>query len=46
MKKRNVKKDTLVFMGGDCIFKALDFLLKFKGEERKVNNKIVEHNPQ
>ena len=27
------KKDTSVFDGGNCISNALDFLLKFKGEE-------------
>ena len=33
-------------MGADCIGNALDFCLKLKGEERKVNNKIVEYNLQ
>ena len=46
MKLKNVKKDTLVFDGDNCVGKALDFLLKFKGEERKVKNKIVEYNLQ
>ena len=37
------KNVTSVFVGDDCITKALDFLLKFKGEEQKtVINKIVE----
>ena len=42
------RKDTIVFDGDDCIEKALDYLLKLKGEERKVNNnnKIVEYNLQ
>ena len=40
------KKDTSVFGGDNCINKALDFLLKLKGEERKVKNKIVEYNLQ
>ena len=40
------KNDTFVFDGDDCILKALDFSFKFKGEERKVNNKIVEYNLQ
>ena len=40
------KKETFVFNGDDCVTKALDFLLKFKGEERKVKNKIVENNLQ
>ena len=38
--------DTIAFMGDDCINNALDYLLKLKGEERKVNNKIVEYNLQ
>ena len=42
----NCRKDTIVFDGDDCIEKALDYLLKLKGEERKVNNKIVEYNLQ
>ena len=40
------KKDTIAFMGDDCINNALDYLLKLKGDERKVNNKIVEYNLQ
>ena len=36
-------KNTLVFDGGNCVSNALDFFLKFKGEERKVINKIVEY---
>ena len=39
-------KDTIAFSGDDCINNALDYLLKLKGEERKVNNKIVEYNLQ
>ena len=38
--------DTIVFSGDNCIGNALDFLLKLKGEERKVNNKIVVYNLQ
>ena len=38
--------DTIAFSGDNCINNALDYLLKFKGEERKVNNKIVEFNLQ
>ena len=30
------KRDTYAFDGGKCVSNALDFLLKFKGEERKV----------
>ena len=30
------KNDTLVYVGDDCITKALDFLLKFKRKERKT----------
>ena len=41
------KKDTIAFMGDDCINNALDYCLKLKGEERKtINNKIVENNLQ
>ena len=39
-------KDTTVFSGEECINNALDYLLKLKGEERKVKNKIVEYNLQ
>ena len=41
-----IKKDTLLFENDDCSTKALDFLIKFKGQERKVKNKIVEYNLQ
>ena len=40
------KKDTIAFMGDDCINNALDYCLKLKGRERKVKNKIVEYNLQ
>ena len=40
------RKETLVFVGDDCITKALDYLLIFKGDERKVKNKNVLHNLQ
>ena len=33
-------------MGDNCIGGALDLLLKFKGEERKINNKNVEYTLQ
>ena len=36
--------DTIAFAGDNCIGNALDFLLKFKGDERKVKNRIVEYN--
>ena len=39
-------KDTIAFMGDNCINDALDYCLKFKGEERKIKNKIVEYNLQ
>ena len=43
----NVKKDTFVFDGSNCISNALNFLLKFKGEPRKtITNKTVENNLQ
>ena len=38
--------DSIAFSGDNCINNALDYLLKLKGEERKVNNKIVEYNLQ
>ena len=40
------KKDTLVLEDDDCITKSSDFCLKFKGEKRKIKNKIVEFNLQ
>ena len=39
-------KDTIAFAGDNCINNALDYLLKIKGEERKVKNKVVEYNLQ
>ena len=38
--------DTKAFMGDDCIDIALDYLLKLKGEERKVKNKILAYEIQ
>ena len=38
--------DTIAFSGDNCINNALDYLLKLKGEERRVSNKIVEYNLQ
>ena len=35
-----------MFEEEDCFTKALDFLLKFKGEERLVKNGIVEYTLQ
>ena len=43
---QNSINDTLAFSGDDCINNALDYLLKLKGEERKVKNKIVDYNLQ
>ena len=37
---------TLVFDGDDCIIKALNFFLKFKGGERNVKNQTLENNLQ
>ena len=45
-KLRRSIEDTIVFAGDNCFGNALDFCLKFKGEERKVKNKIVEYNLQ
>ena len=36
--------DCVVFKGTDCINEMLDHDLSFKGEPKKVNNKIVEYN--
>ena len=38
--------DTIPFAGENCIKNALDFLLKLKGEERKVKHKTAEYNLQ
>ena len=38
--------DTIASSGDDCINNALNYLFKLKGEERKVNKKIVEYNLQ
>ena len=40
------RNDTCVFDGDDCIVKALDFYINFKGEELKVKNRNVEYNLQ
>ena len=34
--------DCVVFKGTDCIIDMLDHILSFKGEPKKVKNKIVE----
>ena len=34
----------IVFKGSDCINETLDHISEFKGEAKKVNNKIVEYN--
>ena len=36
--------DCVVFKGIDCINEMLDYVLSFKGEPKKVKNKIVEYN--
>ena len=36
--------DCVVFKGTGCIKEMLDHALSFKGEPKKVNNKIVEYN--
>ena len=38
--------DTIAFSGDNCINNALDYLLKLKGEERKVNHEIIKYNLQ
>ena len=38
--------DTIAFSGDNCIKNVLDYLIKLKGEERKIINKIVEYNLQ
>ena len=40
------KNDTFLFVGDDCITKALDFLSRYEGEERKKKSKMVEYNSQ
>ena len=40
------EKDSMVCYGDKCFTKKLDFLLKLKGEEGKVDNKIVENSLQ
>ena len=40
------KKVTIAFDGDNCVTNALDFCLKLKREERKLKNKLVEHNLQ
>ena len=40
------KKDTTVYDEQDCFTKALYFVLKIEGEERKYKNRIVEYNLQ
>ena len=39
-------KDTLSFEGDICFGNSLDFLLNFKGDERKVKNKVVDYSIQ
>ena len=39
-------KDTLSFVGDNCVGNAIDSLKNFKGEKRKSKNKIVEYNLQ
>ena len=41
---RKCLNDCVVFKGTDCIYKMLDHVLSFKGEPKKVNNRIVEYN--
>ena len=36
--------DCIVFKGTDCINEMLDHVLSFKGEPKKVKNKLVEYN--
>ena len=41
------KKDTIAFAGDNCVEKALDFCLKFRGDEYKdKKGKVVEYNLQ
>ena len=37
------KNDTIVYTGTDCINQMLDYIITFKGEPKKVDNKIVEY---
>ena len=36
--------DCVIFKGTDCVNEMLDNVLSFKGEPKKVKNKIVEYN--
>ena len=38
--------DTIAFAGDICIDKALDFCLKLKGEEKKLNGRLIEYDLQ
>ena len=46
MKKIDVKKENFVFVGGKCIGNASDYLVKLKGDEKKIKHKIVDCNLQ
>ena len=41
---RKCLKDCIVFKGLDNINQMLDYILQFKGEPKKINNKIVKYN--
>ena len=41
---QNCLNDCVVFKGSDCIHEMLDHVLSFKRENKKVNNKDIEHN--
>ena len=41
---RNVLNDCIVLKGLDNINKMLDYVLQFKGEPKRINNKIVKYN--
>ena len=36
------EKDTIVFNRDNCITKMLDYLLKLKGDEKKLGHRAVE----
>ena len=36
--------DCVVFKGTDCIFEMVGHVLSFKGDPKKIKNKIVEYN--
>ena len=38
--------DTIAFMGDECIDKVLDYCLKLRRDEKKLNNRVISYNLQ